>query len=173
MEKGADDALDKRELDGMTDKMCSPPSSRTRGTRGKGNKSRPKENKQLGQPLNSALYKTEQCIQEWEGVGTCRYGPKCAYAHASEELRTVRRNQRYKTVLCENYERYGNCVYGHRCRFIHKSTEVEPPSPPPLTRDTAASLLRAQLKAAQNVTDISLTECRLFKCWQQQQQVDA
>ena len=37
------------------------------------------------------LYKTELC-RSWEEKGTCRYGPKCQFAHGEEELRKVARH---------------------------------------------------------------------------------
>jgi tristetraprolin/butyrate response factor 1 len=37
------------------------------------------------------LYKTELC-RSWEEKGTCRYGPKCQFAHGEEEIRKVARH---------------------------------------------------------------------------------
>jgi tristetraprolin/butyrate response factor 1 len=37
------------------------------------------------------LYKTELC-RSWEEKGTCRYGPKCQFAHGEEEIRKVSRH---------------------------------------------------------------------------------
>jgi Zinc finger C-x8-C-x5-C-x3-H type (and similar) len=37
------------------------------------------------------LYKTELC-RSWEEKGTCRYGPKCQFAHGDEEIKRVQRH---------------------------------------------------------------------------------
>ena len=37
------------------------------------------------------LYKTELC-RSWEEKGTCRYGPKCQFAHGEDEIRKVARH---------------------------------------------------------------------------------
>lgn len=37
------------------------------------------------------LYKTELC-RSWEEKGSCRYGPKCQFAHGEEEVRKVSRH---------------------------------------------------------------------------------
>jgi Zinc finger C-x8-C-x5-C-x3-H type (and similar) len=37
------------------------------------------------------LYKTELC-RSWEEKGSCRYGPKCQFAHGEEEIRKVARH---------------------------------------------------------------------------------
>lgn len=37
------------------------------------------------------LYKTELC-RSWEEKGTCRYGPKCQFAHGEDELKRVQRH---------------------------------------------------------------------------------
>jgi hypothetical protein len=37
------------------------------------------------------LYKTELC-RSWEEKGTCRYGPKCQFAHGEDEIRKVSRH---------------------------------------------------------------------------------
>ena len=37
------------------------------------------------------LYKTELC-RSWEEKGSCRYGPKCQFAHGEEEIRKVQRH---------------------------------------------------------------------------------
>lgn len=38
-----------------------------------------------------SLYKTELC-RSWEEKNTCRYGPKCQFAHGEDELRKVQRH---------------------------------------------------------------------------------
>lgn len=52
------------------------------------------------------LYKTELC-RSWEEKGTCRYGPKCQFAHGEEELRKVARHP--KVSLPSNFVYF--CVY--------------------------------------------------------------
>lgn len=37
------------------------------------------------------LYKTELC-RSWEEKGTCRYGPKCQFAHGEDEIKRVQRH---------------------------------------------------------------------------------
>jgi hypothetical protein len=44
------------------------------------------------------LYKTELC-RSWEEKGTCRYGPKCQFAHGEEELKRVQRHPKVRIVL--------------------------------------------------------------------------
>jgi len=64
------------------------------------------------------LYKTELC-RSFEELGTCRYGPKCQFAHGRPELRPVLRHPKYKTEICKTWQTIGTCPYGTRCRFIH------------------------------------------------------
>jgi len=64
------------------------------------------------------LYKTELC-RSFEELGTCRYGPKCQFAHGRSELRPVLRHPKYKTEICKTWQTIGTCPYGTRCRFIH------------------------------------------------------
>lgn len=44
------------------------------------------------------LYKTELC-RSWEEKGTCRYGPKCQFAHGEDEVRRVARHPKVRRVL--------------------------------------------------------------------------
>ncbi|KAI5124424.1 hypothetical protein M0805_008308 [Coniferiporia weirii] len=74
------------------------------------------------------LYKTELC-RSWEEKGTCRYGPKCQFAHGEEEIRKVARHPKYKTEICRTFWVSGSCPYGKRCCFIH--TELPAPGTPP------------------------------------------
>jgi hypothetical protein len=67
------------------------------------------------------LYKSELC-RSWSETGSCRYGPKCQFAHGEEELRKVARHPKYKTEICRTFWVSGSCPYGKRCCFIH--TEV-------------------------------------------------
>lgn len=64
------------------------------------------------------LYKTELC-RSWEEKGTCRYGPKCQFAHGEDEVRKVARHPKYKTEICRTFWVSGSCPYGKRCCFIH------------------------------------------------------
>ncbi|KAI0003726.1 hypothetical protein BJV74DRAFT_793355 [Russula compacta] len=84
------------------------------------------------------LYKTELC-RSWEEKGTCRYGPKCQFAHGEDEIRKVSRHPKvvpsslplsqgpvltsyltqYKTEICRTFWVSGSCPYGKRCCFIH------------------------------------------------------
>lgn len=43
------------------------------------------------------LYKTELC-RSWEEKGTCRYGPKCQFAHGEDEIRKVSRHPKVVPV---------------------------------------------------------------------------
>lgn len=70
------------------------------------------------------LYKTELC-RSWEEKGSCRYGPKCQFAHGEDELRKVQRHPKYKTEICRTFWVSGSCPYGKRCCFIH--TELPGP----------------------------------------------
>lgn len=42
------------------------------------------------------LYKTELC-RSWEEKGTCRYGPKCQFAHGEDEIKKVARHPKVRT----------------------------------------------------------------------------
>ncbi|CAH1760209.1 9394_t:CDS:1 [Entrophospora sp. SA101] len=64
------------------------------------------------------LYKTEMC-RNWEELGTCRYGPRCQFAHAVNELRPVAHHPKYKTEICKTFWDKGTCPYGKRCCFVH------------------------------------------------------
>lgn len=64
------------------------------------------------------LYKTELC-RSWEEKGTCRYGPKCQFAHGEDEIKRVQRHPKYKTEICRTFWLSGSCPYGKRCCFIH------------------------------------------------------
>lgn len=74
------------------------------------------------------LYKTELC-RSWEEKGTCRYGPKCQFAHGEDEIRKVSRHPKYKTEICRTFWVSGSCPYGKRCCFIH--TELPASGAPP------------------------------------------
>ncbi|THH09864.1 hypothetical protein EW145_g1717 [Phellinidium pouzarii] len=74
------------------------------------------------------LYKTELC-RSWEEKGTCRYGPKCQFAHGEDEIRKVARHPKYKTEICRTFWVSGSCPYGKRCCFIH--TELPASGTPP------------------------------------------
>lgn len=65
-------------------------------------------------------------------ISLLRYGFKCRYAHGKQELRSVQRHPRYKTIFCRTYEATGECPYGIRCTFLHPSPPriSLPPSPP-------------------------------------------
>lgn len=74
------------------------------------------------------LYKTELC-RSWEEKGSCRYGPKCQFAHGEDEIRKVARHPKYKTEICRTFWVSGSCPYGKRCCFIH--TELPAPGGAP------------------------------------------
>jgi tristetraprolin/butyrate response factor 1 len=44
------------------------------------------------------LYKTELC-RSWEEKGTCRYGPKCQFAHGEDEVRKVARHPKVRSCI--------------------------------------------------------------------------
>lgn len=81
------------------------------------------------------LYKTELC-RSWEEKGSCRYGPKCQFAHGEEEIRKVARHPKYKTEICRTFWVSGSCPYGKRCCFIH--TELPASGTPPGAVEGAA-----------------------------------
>uniref|UniRef100_M4B1E3 C3H1-type domain-containing protein n=1 Tax=Hyaloperonospora arabidopsidis (strain Emoy2) TaxID=559515 RepID=M4B1E3_HYAAE len=72
----------------------------------------------LPQTARNNLYKTELC-KHYTDNGSCRYGPKCQFAHGEDELRGVLRHPKYKTTRCKAFLSTGKCLYGSRCRFIH------------------------------------------------------
>ncbi|EUC67253.1 zinc finger C-x8-C-x5-C-x3-H type protein [Rhizoctonia solani AG-3 Rhs1AP] len=69
------------------------------------------------------LYKTELC-RSWEEKGSCRYGPKCQFAHGEDEIRRVARHPKYKTEICRTFWVSGSCPYGKRCCFIHTELPI-------------------------------------------------
>lgn len=89
---------------------------------------KPKRNSDIEAELNRQnLYKTELCLSFAE-TGTCRYGPKCQFAHGKQELRPVLRHPKYKTEICKTFNSSGQCPYGKRCRFVHQLYELRSPS---------------------------------------------
>jgi tristetraprolin len=52
-------------------------------------------------------------------LGTCKFGDRCQFAHAKEELRNVPRPEKYKTRKCKKFFEEGICPYGSRCSFLH------------------------------------------------------
>jgi len=93
-----------------------------------GNFQKPKRNSDIEAELNRQnLYKTELCLS-WAETGTCRYGPKCQFAHGKQELRPVLRHPKYKTEICKTFNSSGQCPYGKRCRFVHQLYELRSPS---------------------------------------------
>jgi hypothetical protein len=55
----------------------------------------------LGPSANNrklGLYKTELC-RSWEEKGSCRYGPKCQFAHGEDEVRKVTRHPKVRYLL--------------------------------------------------------------------------
>ena len=77
-----------------------------------------------------------------ERARQCRYGPKCQFAHGKEELRSVNRHPKYKTMKCKSY--WANpeakyCPYGSRCRFVHEDDATEE-NEVPITRAKSASV---------------------------------
>jgi tristetraprolin/butyrate response factor 1 len=50
------------------------------------------------------LYKTELC-RSWEEKGTCRYGPKCQFAHGEDEIRKVSRHPKVVPISFLLFER--------------------------------------------------------------------
>ncbi|KAG5457707.1 MAG: hypothetical protein BJ554DRAFT_2211, partial [Olpidium bornovanus] len=54
-----------------------------------------------------------------------RYGAKCQFAHGNEELRTVERHPKHKSVMCKTFWEKGSCPYGQRCCFIHTAVPSE------------------------------------------------
>jgi len=88
--------------------------------------SRLKRNVDIEQELTKQnLFKTELC-QSWRETGSCRYGPKCQFAHGKDELRPVIRHPKYKTEICKTFSTSGQCPYGKRCRFVHQYNEFRP-----------------------------------------------
>jgi hypothetical protein len=77
---------------------------------------------QQQQGANSGHYKCEMC-RSWTETGTCRYGPRCQFAHGAEELRPRQRGRNYKTKACRSWEETGACPYGKRCQFLHDGYE--------------------------------------------------
>jgi butyrate response factor 1 len=82
----------------------------------------PQQMQQQQPGANSGHYKCEMC-RSWSETGTCRYGPRCQFAHGAEELRPRQRGRNYKTKACRSWEETGACPYGKRCQFLHDGYE--------------------------------------------------
>jgi len=88
---------------------------------------------------DNPLYKTRLC-ERFETEGFCPYGPKCTFAHGTNELRerptaeekvgsppSARdgpENPLYKTRLCERFMKENFCQYGPKCNFAHGEHEL-------------------------------------------------
>ncbi|CAF1011454.1 unnamed protein product [Didymodactylos carnosus] len=48
---------------------------------------------------SAARYKTELC-RSFQETGLCKYDTKCQFAHGHDEIRSLHRHPKYKTVLC-------------------------------------------------------------------------
>jgi len=94
--------------------------------------------------MKQNLFKTELC-QSWMETGSCRYGPKCQYAHGKDELRPVIRHPKYKTEVCKTFSNTGQCPYGKRCRFIHQLAELRPADTPESEEVTQLQLKLQQI----------------------------
>lgn len=44
-----------------------------------------------------------------------------------DSLKLKRRQEAYKTALCQSFERYKECRYGSECRFAHGYEELRYP----------------------------------------------
>ncbi|QRW14909.1 Zinc finger, CCHC-type [Ceratobasidium sp. AG-Ba] len=100
------------------------------------------------------LYKTELC-RSWEEKGTCRYGPKCQFAHGEDEIRKVARHPKYKTEICRTFWVSGSCPYGKRCCFIHTELPVSgapglPGAPSPSNAETSRTAAQPAPPAQQD-----------------------
>jgi len=70
-------------------------------------------------------YKTELC-KNWVEVGTCPYGPKCQFAHGTDEVHNKHpQNEKYKSKLCNQFHTAFHCPYGNRCLFRHEDRDLE------------------------------------------------
>jgi tristetraprolin/butyrate response factor 1 len=70
------------------------------GSQGSAQSADPNGNGPSANNRKLGLYKTELC-RSWEEKGTCRYGPKCQFAHGEDEIRKVARHP--KVVLSHFY----------------------------------------------------------------------
>ena len=104
----------------------------------------------LPSTARNTLYKTELCKHFME-YGTCRYGPKCQFAHGEHELRGVLRHPKYRTTHCKAYSSTGKCQYGSRCRFIHEDKTEDPSPGSKMSKEEASSRTSSQ--------EINLKEC--------------
>ncbi|KAB5592624.1 Zinc finger protein [Ceratobasidium theobromae] len=78
------------------------------------------------------LYKTELC-RSWEEKGSCRYGPKCQFAHGEEEIRKVSRHPKYKTEICRT------CCFIHTELPISGTQSLPGATPSPSNADASRS----------------------------------
>ena len=61
------------------------------------------------------LYKTELC-RSWEEKGTCRYGPKCQFAHGEDEIRKVARHPKVILLCSTKFTSHTNTVFYNSTR---------------------------------------------------------
>ncbi|CAL5198594.1 unnamed protein product [Lathyrus oleraceus] len=96
-------------------------------------RSRVPDNKQSNAP-NNIFFKTRICTKF--GLGTCRNGENCTYAHGADEIRqpppnwqelvgprTEERDEKIiqKMKLCKKYCNGEICPYGDNCNFLHEN----------------------------------------------------
>lgn len=115
------------------------------------------------------LYKTELC-RSWEEKGTCRYGPKCQFAHGEDEIRKVARHPKvcivtsvtlvfpltfpslpqYKTEICRvsNIMRRSRNQLAEQSMFYrHSGCRVHAPTARGVASFTPSYLHRVRLQA--------------------------
>ena len=110
-------------------------------------------NSNPGNYLGQSLYKTELC-KSFSEFGTCKYGPKCQFAHGIDELRYVEKHPRYKTAICRSYRKFGTCKYGNRCCFLHIGPGEEVP---PKVLTSTSSLTNLPTTATTPVNTATVT----------------
>ena len=106
--------------------------------------SQPDERQARPEPSLPPMAKTRIC-RHWE-AGTCRMGPRCMFAHGSDELKPKNERDLFKqdflrkTRICRHWS-MGQCPFGDTCQFAHGSAEmrVRPEAAAGLTPGLAAT----------------------------------
>lgn len=75
--------------------------------------------------VDRTKFKTEMC-KNWLEQGFCRYGPKCQFAHGTDEVHKAKKHSKqYKSKKCKAFHEKDYCLYGSRCQFKHEERSLE------------------------------------------------
>jgi hypothetical protein len=67
-----------------------------------------------GRKKHDGEKKKKKICYSWQKSGTCKYGPKCRYAHEDVQ------SQGKSKSPCYSWQATATCRYGDKCKFIHQ-----------------------------------------------------